>query len=102
MGMHDVFLDYSKSEVPKGYVCYRCQVTNCRLWISDCLLCANCLKATLAEDEVAMRASIELGLMGWIGQYIPAIPTDDLEGFWYPDGVPDAAQAWWRHLPERP
>lgn len=103
-------VDYSKTEVPKEYVCAECGATNCKLWreyqtFDPQLLCCDCAgkdqeKDVSTMDHRGMRDT-DMGPTDQIGWYVPAVPDEEGLGYWGYTSVPVEGVAWWRSLPTR-
>jgi len=68
------------------------------------LLCANCASIDQGKNIGSMdddgKRLIEHGQRtDQIGWYMPAVPCDNMPGFWAYTMVPDAGVAWWQNLP---
>lgn len=95
---------------PVHYICGKCGAVNVKLWrdymtFLDSLVlhCARC--AALAEkadistiDPLGLRTG-DHGTTDQIGNYVPAIPTEDGLSYYGYTSVPPEAIKWWQDLP---
>ena len=94
---------------PLNYVCCRCNVHGVKLWrrYQTCkseLLCAQCAATDQCEDISGLRSDgkrpSELsGFTDQIGWFVPAVPCEDIDGWWGYTSVPGPGVDWWRNLP---
>ncbi len=102
---------YLKDIILQDYKCSNCGASNCKLWrpyqtFNVQLLCAICAAASQKEniadiDNDGMRTG-EYGKTDQIGWYIPAVPTEEVGGYWGYTSVPGPAVQWWKELPSLP
>jgi hypothetical protein len=101
-------VDYSKSSVPSFYCCHNCKKRGVKLWRNynhtEPILCAHCAgrdqgKDISGLDQNGMRPDELVGMSDQIGWFIPAVPTEDGNGFWGYTSVPKEGVIWWRRLP---
>lgn len=93
-------INYRSKKVPYDYRCSSCGVTGRRLWrlYNDMaggeLRCLEC-----AEIHQHRRADLESS--DRIGEYVPAVPSEDNRTWWGYSSVPKRAVSWWKRLPSR-
>ena len=100
----------------KGYQCARCGAKGCKLWRDSYimlnqveLLCAPCTAKEEGTDISDIDADGKHTLdylpalrSDQIGNWLPAVPTEDGQSFWGYTSVPEAGCKWWRELPTLP
>ncbi len=95
------FLDY--------YYCDDCEATNCKLWLepqTSTLLCVICLSKIrrVNIDTIDDNGTFQIDpkydrRTDLIGPWFPAIPKENVIGFWGYFDVPVNAYKWWKQLP---
>lgn len=101
-------VDYSKPDVPKGYVCSVCGATGCKMWKKfgykehdHSLLCSRCAaeKEGIKLGSISERGEVgtTYGLVSEIGAYRPAVPHD--EEFCHFNYLTLNSKSWWQRLP---
>jgi hypothetical protein len=107
-------VDYSSDTTPNTYHCRgeNCSKHRVKLWrnyqsFRQTLLCVDCAAKdqdkTLPDlDGNGTHTGSSTGQrtdqIGWL---VPAIPTEDGEGFWSYGAIPDPGYSWWQRLPLR-
>ncbi len=113
--MSNYKLDYSKLEVPPDYRCGSCGTDGVKLWRYGStfkveLRCAACaVKEVAAEGDMKPDAVVgcdgkivwEYGLSDQIGSFVPAVPSESNDGYYWYTSVPPGGVAWWKRLPLR-
>lgn len=93
------------------YKCAHCGAINCKLWreYQACvpqLLCAKCAAKDQGKNiddiDSGGKYGSEFGRIDQIGWYVPAVPTEDGNGYWGYTSVPTAGCKWWDKLPTHP
>jgi len=108
-------VNYSSDNVPSTYHCRGedCSKKRVKLWrnyqsFRQTLLCVDC--AAKDQDNMALpnldgngthTGSSTGQRIDQIGWFIPAIPTEDSEGFWGYGAIPNPGYSWWQRLPLR-
>lgn len=96
----------------REYSCATCGRKGCKLWreyatFADhtTLECCDCAGASqkidvsgIDDDGRRLSDGARTDQIGW---RVPAVPTEDGDGFWGYTSVPDEAIRWWRALPTR-
>ncbi len=99
---------YLGGTVPSSYTCCKCQAHGVKLWreyqiFCPKLLCASCAAADQGKDISGLRPDgkfpSEWGHTDQIGRYVPAVPCEDIDGWWGYTSVPSPGVDWWRFLP---
>lgn len=102
---------YLNGVIPSDYKCNECGTTGCKLWrryqSSPKLLCAKCAAKDQGKniddiDAKGMYSSENGGRIDQIGWYVPAVPLEDLKGYWGYTSVPQPGCDWWDNLPTLP
>ncbi|MFA4906415.1 MAG: hypothetical protein WC645_07940 [Candidatus Margulisiibacteriota bacterium] len=99
-----------KLVVPAGYKCAKCGSSGCKLWyrpqgLKAHLLCIDCAGEDQKKDVSSVDAYLEgrsYGRMVAIGQYTPAILSEDDSAYWSFNLAPQAMLDRWESLPTRP
>ena len=99
---------YLNGEVPENYICGVCGASNCKLWrpyqtfIIE-LYCAECAAedqnkciSDLDSDGRRTESHQKIDSIGWL---VPAVPTEEGDGYWGYTSVPEKGCQWWRKLP---
>lgn len=109
-------VNYAVPATPSSYTCGMCRKTGVKLWrtgstmsLADVdLCCADCAAGYESEDISDMDAETgkytirDLEMQSdQIGNYMPAVPTAENDGFWRYTCVPPDGVAWWHSLPLR-
>lgn len=104
-------LNYSKRTVPTNYKCCECGKTNIKLWreymtANPSLYCCECAAKKKGEDihDIGKdgRHTSEYGETDKIGDYVPAVPIQEGDGYWGYTSVPYEGVKWWKRLPTKP
>jgi hypothetical protein len=95
-----MILDYSSFNVPDDYFCVCCKAKGFKLWRMAAsswinLLCLRCVE--IDQDQFQRGAVRQV-----IGDYVPAIPTEDCSTYWGLTSIPLVANKWWHRLASRP
>ena len=101
---------YLDGKTPADYKCSECQCIGFKLWREyntfSPLFCANCAAKIDVDSDISdidsegRHTSKDLGVKtDSIGWYVPAIPTEELDGYWGYTSVPELGCVWWRKLP---
>ncbi|MBR1605921.1 MAG: hypothetical protein IJ660_07460 [Alphaproteobacteria bacterium] len=108
---------YVEGEVPESYKCQICGATHVKLWrkyqtlvCDNTLVCASCLSRMHKEDGFTPIFSQTKDGGRWlnrygqlrsdsIGNYVPAVPTEENDTFWGYTSVPKKGCDWWSKLP---
>ena len=108
---------YAAGEVPETYKCQLCGATHVKLWrkyqmfVEDnTLVCAPCLsrlKTTVGfvpkfrDTKYGSRWTKPAGGQesDSIGEFVPAVPTEENDTFWGYSSVPKGGCDWWNKLP---
>lgn len=109
--------DYSKDAVPDGYICGKCNKSGCKLWrdynsFDFNLMCADCAGEDEGKDVsdldekgrrlVKLHPSDTHGeRTDQIGWKVPAVPMEEVGGYWGYTSIPALGVAWWHRLPNR-
>lgn len=109
-------VDYAVPVTPASYTCGMCRKTGVKLWRTGSTMslddvdlgCADCASGYESEDisdmdPVTGKYTVrDLDMpLDQIGNYVPAVPTAENDGFWRYTSVPPEAVAWWYQLPLR-
>ena len=107
---------YVTGEVPETYKCQICGQTHVKLWRKSntfldqqTLVCASCL-ARMHTSISPKFVKTKQGFL-WthknrsqpsdqLGDFLPAVPTEDNSTFWGYTAVPQAGCQWWKNLPD--
>lgn len=110
---------YVSGETPETYKCQVCGAKRVKLWrkyqtfVQDnTLICASCLSRMQKKDGfVPIFRDTKHGAR-WtkpagsclqesdsIGNFVPAVPTEENDTFWGYTSVPQAGCQWWNQLP---
>jgi hypothetical protein len=105
-------VDYSTQATPDDYKCSVCGATGVKLWresysSSVQLLCAFHAgeKAGVSIEGIDAEGMLpsELGRQtDQIGYFLPAVPTEDNQGYYGYTSVPEEGVNWWSNLPTLP
>jgi hypothetical protein len=108
--IHETYLE---GKIPTDYKCVECGSNDSKLWrefqtFGPKLLCASCAAKDQGKDisdidHNGKHTCKELGIRSdSIGWYVPAIPTEELDGYWGYTSVPRIGCEWWYKLPTPP
>jgi hypothetical protein len=102
-------IDYSKVETPWEYRCSICDASGIKLWKHQAEynpkpICCVCVSL---EEELDITGIREDGSMmtysgiktHQIGNYVPAVPSSEVVGFWGYGNIPAKELMWWLKLP---
>lgn len=112
-------IDYSRTEAPSNYACSKCGATGCKLWREYQsfrqpieLLCATCAaedqkqdisdidsRGMYTKDPVKYGVDRRSDSIGW---FVPAVPTEENDGYWGLTSVTEKGWSWWETLPTLP
>ena len=108
---------YAAGEVPKTYKCQICGATHVKLWrkyqafVEDnTLVCASCLSQMHTQGKFmpvfrdtqhggSWTDKFGQNISDSIGDFVPAVPTEENDTFWGYSSVPKEGCAWWNKLP---
>jgi hypothetical protein len=102
-----------KVEIPKDYTCRGCGAHGVKLWREyntfanrTTLECCVCAGKSQKKDISKISAEGRIPdpdfpsvLSDQIGWMVPAVPTEEGNGFWGYTAVPEDGVNWWRALP---
>ena len=108
---------YVSGQTPETYKCQVCGAEHVKLWRkyqtfvkNNTLVCASCLSRMHTEGNFVPkfrdtkhggRWSKNKGLpeSDSLGEFVPAVPTEENDTFWGYTSVPAEGCQWWKRLP---
>lgn len=106
-------IDYSSGNTPPDYQCTVCGKSDVKLWRELGVLLPTPLYCTQHAAEHEERSIIDMDANGTIpdqftgtptdciGNFGPAVPTEDGTSYWSYTSIPSAGIAWWQALPNQ-